>query len=254
MLIDCPGCGKSYHIIKAALGSSGRRVACPRCDAIWFVGLDGSANVAAPELAEDLAANDLAFTAEISLAAGDYVHFAKPTELVLPPADVKKPRAAVAITRRRQPSGLLACVAVVTLGMALIGFRSEMVRLWPRAATAYTALGLPVNLRGLGLENFHTVTLNDGYQSVLGVEGEITNLRAQPIKLPSIRLAIRDGDGRRLYSWVVSAQKPRLAPGETVLFRTRLAAPPAAGRDILVDFTPAPPTALAALWRRVWRF
>ncbi len=36
MLIDCPGCAASYHITKAALSPSGRRVACPRCETVWL--------------------------------------------------------------------------------------------------------------------------------------------------------------------------------------------------------------------------
>ncbi len=224
MLIDCPGCGKSYHIVKAVLGSTGRRVACPRCDAIWLVAADGGAGTTTPELAEDLSP-----TAEISLAATDDVHRAEPAGRVLPPAVVKKTHAL--------PEFLVG-FAFIGLVMALIGFRTEVVRLWPRAASGYAALGLPVNLRGLALENFRTITINDGFQTVLGVEGEITNLRAQATKLPSIRLAIGDGHDRILYSWVVAAQKPRLAAGETIVFRTRLAAPPAAGRKILVDFIP----------------
>jgi hypothetical protein len=136
--------------------------------------------------------------------------------------------------------------------MALIGWRTEVVRLWPRAATVYAALGLPVNLRGLALANFHTVTLNQGFQHVLGVEGEITNLRAQTTPLPPIRLAIRDAQGHRLYSWVVVAQKPRLAPGEKLQFQARLAAPPAAGRQVTVDFAPAHGDSFASLWRGAW--
>lgn len=240
MLIDCPGCGKSYHIVKAVLGSSGRRVACPRCDAIWFVAADGSAGTPAPDLAEDVSP-----TAEISVAAADDVHRAEPAGRVLAPAKVKKAHAL---------SELCVGFAFIALVMALIGFRTEVVRLWPRAATGYAAFGLPVNLRGLAFENFRTITINDGFQTVLGVEGEITNRRAQATKLPSIRLAIQDAHGRSLYSWVVTAQKPRLAAGETVVFRARLAAPPAAGREVLVDFIPAPGTGLASVWGRAWRF
>lgn len=243
MLIDCPGCRKSYHIIKAALGPDGRRVACPRCDAIWFVPAEDAGAAAVAVSAAD---EDWPSLPHQTLALTD---FAEVTE-----AERVTPRAAFP---RRKPHGRgewLAGFAGLALAMALIGWRVEMVRLWPRAASVYAALGLPVNLRGLALANFQTVTLNHGSQRVLGVEGEITNLRTQTTPLPPIRLVIRDAQGHSLYSWVVAAQKSGLAPGEKILFRARLSAPPADGRQVAVDFAPAPGTSFASLWRKAWRF
>ncbi len=182
MLIDCPGCGKSYHIIKAVLGPSGRRVACPRCDAIWFVAAGGSSG------------GEAAGACRRSVGCGGHrlrrrrnVALAELTEVVIPQAEVKKPPGAfptapAAAQRRSGPSWVVIGGAFLALSMALIGFRTQVVSLWPRTATAYAALGLPVNLRGLALEHFHTITTNDGFETVLGIEGEITNLRAHAVK------------------------------------------------------------------------
>lgn len=228
MLIDCPGCRKSYHIFKGALGPDGRRVACPRCDAIWFV--PGASALAEATALTPKPGHPLAFT---HVASGD-------AGRTLPPAGrgQRKPR---------MRAGWPLSFVVLALGMALIGWRAEMVRLWPPSATLYASLGLPVNLRGLALANFHTVTLLDGHQRVLRIEGEIINLRRQATPLPPIRLSVTDAQGHSLYSWTVVAQKSRLAAGEKLLVRARLAAPPAAGRHLLVDFAGAPTGALTSL-------
>jgi len=237
MLIDCPGCRKSYHIIKAALAPYGRRVACPRCDSIWFVSQDGQC---IPDVPDDL------IEAEIEPNAAEDAELPPPGDVETTPFPPVPPRPA--------PSWIRGSLVLVAISMALIGFRSQIVQLWPRAATAYGAIGIPVNLRGLALENFHTVAISDGARTILGIEGDITNLRAETTKIPVLQLAIRDAQGRTLYSWNVKAQQPKLAAEQSLEFRARLAAPPPEGVDILVDFVPAPQKTLATVWQRVWRF
>lgn len=238
MLIDCPGCGKSYHITKSVLGLAGRRAVCPSCDAVWFVAGDDATTGADQTLGAP---------AEISITVADRnAHRAEPSRpgrpsAVFPACRFSFAPALPSAPERRLPRPLkdiCAGLALVALTMAAIGLRTEIVRLWPRAATAYAALGLAVNPRGLALENFHTVATNDGFQTVLGIEGKIVNLRSQATKIPPIQIAIRDGNSRVLYSWHVAAPKQSLAANETLTFRARLAAPPAAGQTVLVRFTP----------------
>ena len=252
MLIDCPGCGKSYHIIKAALGPTGRRVACPRCDAIWFVPVGESCEGGTPMAGIDQVS---APAAEISAAAtseeSNLTELAGvlPSPADFPPVRFSSREAEPTASRRRRPllpTEFLASMALLAFAMALIGFRSEIVRLWPRAETAYAALGLPVNLRGLALQNFHSLVTNDGFQTTLGVEGEIANLRPQSTKIPPIALAICDKRGHALYSWVVTPRKTRLGANETLAFRARLAAPPPTGHDVLIRFAPSQALASAA--------
>jgi len=145
----------------------------------------------------------------------------------------------------------LAGIGLVLLTMAVIGLRSEIVRIFPRTASIYAALGLPVNLRGLQLEHFHTVTTGAGFRTTLGIEGEIENLRSHMVQIPPIELAIRDAQGRILYSWQVPAPKQRLGPHESFAFRAKLAAPPAGGKDVLIRFAPRPSFTLAEIWRKV---
>ncbi|MHB8883625.1 MAG: MJ0042-type zinc finger domain-containing protein [Methylovirgula sp.] len=253
MLIDCPSCGKSYHIVKTVLGPAGRRAVCPCCDAIWFIAPDGEG---AETRGPDYAAID---SAEISIGAADRAaHRSEPVGLPNPSAASPASKFSFVPTApeprlSRALMEFCAGLALVLSIMAIIGFRSEIVQLWPRAATAYAVLGLPVNLRGLALEHFHTVATNDGFQTVLGIEGEIENLCPQTTKIPPIALAIRDERGRVIYSWQVAAPKQSLGANETFAFRARLAAPPQAGRNVLVRFAPTASWSLASAWQKAAR-
>src|SRR5271154_4038854 len=175
MLIDCPGCANSYHIIRAALGPNGRRVACPRCDTIWFVAANGE--IENPETRDlsrisspiEISADDFFRNAPLQKVASTSLQLAN-----VSPAQV--PRANAGRRLQRISKDLLAGATVLALGMALIGFRADVSRLWPQAGSAYAAIGLPINLSGLEVRNLHTITTNDGRETVLGIEGEIVNI------------------------------------------------------------------------------
>lgn len=224
MQIDCPGCAKSYHIIKAALGPRGRRVACPRCDSIWFVAAGASAG-------------QLVIPAPIEIRGKDFRPRHKP--MVKQAAPISRAHSWLLLE-------LCAGAALLVSGVALLGLRGEIVRLCPPTSTVYAALGLPVNLRGLELRDLRTVSTRDGSDPVLRVEGEIANVRAGATEVPPIELSIRDQNGHILYSWTTRSQKRRLAAGETILFRAQLAEPPAGSHDVLARFTTAEPETVAA--------
>lgn len=226
MLIDCPGCAKAYHIIKAALGPNGRRVACPRCDTIWFVAAsDGAAQAGARAT----------ISAPIEISVQD-----RPRRPL--PEPRLRPERPIAPALRPRTSAFLRdfCTgaALLALAMAALGLRAEIVRLWPQSEAAYAALGLPVNLRGLELRGLHTTSLRDGAEPVLGIEGEIANIRSGETEVPAIELSIRNAQGFVLYGWTVAPQKRRLAASESILFRARLADPPAGAREVVARFAP----------------
>lgn len=141
--------------------------------------------------------------------------------------------------RRSAPSHLplvAAIVAIVFGAMALIGLREKIVRIAPAAAALYSAVGLKVNLAGLELRGVSSKIVTEGARKVLMVEGEIVNLRREANRVPPVALAVRGADGQARYAWTEQAPKTRLAAGETMAFRARLASPPADGADVLVRF------------------
>lgn len=132
---------------------------------------------------------------------------------------------------------LIAAIVAVVLGaMALIGLREKIVRIAPPAAALYSAIGLKVNLAGLELRGVSSKIVTEGARKVLTVEGEIVNLRREANRVPPVTLSVRGADGQAKYAWTTQAPKTRLEAGEKVMFRARLASPPADGADVLVRF------------------
>lgn len=129
-----------------------------------------------------------------------------------------------------------AIVATVIGAMALIGLREKIVRISPRAAAPYAAVGLPVNLDGLAFAGVRSRVEREGTRRALVVEGEIVNLRRDANLLPPLALSVRGADGQDKYAWTTRAPKPRLEGGERIAFRARLAAPPEDGAEVLVRF------------------
>jgi hypothetical protein len=139
--------------------------------------------------------------------------------------------------RRERVLPLIAAIIAIIFGaMALIGMREKIVRVVPAATALYSAIGLKVGAAGLDLRGVTSKIVTEGARKVLTVEGEIVNLRRSANRVPPMALAIRGADGRERYVWTAAAPKMRLAAGESVQFRARLASPPADGIDVQVRF------------------
>jgi hypothetical protein len=137
------------------------------------------------------------------------------------------------LSRIRLPAAILVLVAALSL---LVAGRSEIVRHAPQTASLYAVLGLPVNLRALHFDNVTTARENHDGVNVLVVEGNIISSAAKPVEVPQLRFAIRNPDGLEIYSWTAPPERPLLAPGEQMAFRSRLAAPPPESSEVMVRF------------------
>ena len=114
--------------------------------------------------------------------------------------------------------------------------RATVVRAAPELAGLYAAIGLPVNLRGLEFTEIKTThEIQDGIP-VLVIEGEVMNVTRQPVEVPRLRLAVLGPDARELYAWTALLPRSVLPEGEKLSFRSRLASPPAEGKQVLVRF------------------
>jgi hypothetical protein len=130
----------------------------------------------------------------------------------------------------------LAIVALVTLCGVLLGLRKDIVRHAPQLASFYSAIGLPVNLRGLTFSDLKIGNeIHDGVP-VLVVEGMIVSMVSMPVDVPRLRFALRSATGAEVYAWTAQPSQPELGAFETMPFRSRLASPPAEGHDIQVRF------------------
>jgi predicted Zn finger-like uncharacterized protein len=128
---------------------------------------------------------------------------------------------------------------IVLLGaiiLVLIAARNQIVKYAPQTASFYAMLGMPVNLRGLDFENIRvTRDVQDGIP-VLVVEGKIVSSGNDVSDVPRLRFAVHDDSGREIYTWTMMPSRTLLAAGETLPFRSRLASPPAEGRNVSIRF------------------
>jgi predicted Zn finger-like uncharacterized protein len=132
------------------------------------------------------------------------------------------------------------------LGLGLVGAfvlggvvmqRQTVVRLLPPSAGLFSAVGLPVNLKGLTFTDVRSTSQTEGEARFLIVEGGIRSVHGESVQVPLIEVRLRGEDGRTLYTWTTEPPRKSLKPGEALHFRTRLATPPEAGRNVEVRFT-----------------
>ena len=274
MLIVCPTCATTYQIQLAALGTAGRSVRCASCKNTWFATAEAAVTVSVPEAYQDPAPPPDRFSAPASRRLEDMIPpdrsenpFTVADAPPLVPHDHPEPgdspfapsfdasgsddTETIAARRSRQayvdredqrpllqrllslPMLIVACLAILA---GALQWRVPMVKFFPQTASLYSAIGLPVNLRGLIFEDVKSTSdVQDGV-TVLAIEGMIVNLTRHTLEVPRLRLALRNGTGQEVYTWTALPPKTTLGSGNGLPFRVRLASPPPDGRDVIVRF------------------
>ena len=144
-------------------------------------------------------------------------------------------------SRRRLQFPSLSRLQALILGLLiadaiLIGWRTDVVRLLPQTASLYAHIGMPVNLRGLNIDDLATATETHEGVPILVVRGKIVNVTGAITEVPRLKLVVRDAARRETYSWTVVPPVARLLPYQATDFSSRLASPPAGSKDVMVRF------------------
>ena len=140
-----------------------------------------------------------------------------------------------------------AAFACLVLAMGGLGAREWIVKLVPRTADLYAAIGLPVNVRGLAIEAL-VPARPDASPADLTVSGTIRNVAERRVVVPRLVYEVRDGGGAPLLTWSEAAPAHTLATGRRLPFVSSPHQLPADARSILVRFEdadPSPPIRLA---------
>ncbi|MFT4098036.1 MAG: hypothetical protein QM651_13040 [Rhodoblastus sp.] len=136
--------------------------------------------------------------------------------------------------RRRGLAIALGVMAVAA--MTIAAARATIVRLAPRTAILFAASGMPVNLTGLNLERVTAKIVADGDRRILVVEGELANNGARDEVARPLAVSVRGDGDESLYTWVTRAPQQTIVAGARAAFTARLAAPPARGTSVAVEF------------------
>jgi Protein of unknown function (DUF3426) len=127
-------------------------------------------------------------------------------------------------------------VMVGGIGWLAVEYRQFVVNVWPESASAYAALGMPVNARGMTLTDIsYKQDVEDG-QQVLSVTGKIVNISNHELPVPELRAVLTDDSMREVYRWTFNAGAPTLKAGAESEFSTRLSSPPPEARNLSITF------------------
>jgi predicted Zn finger-like uncharacterized protein len=249
MILTCPQCATRYFLPDVQVGRGGRAVKCTSCGTVW------RAEPEAPELPPSILSHHLAPPSEYEPEEPQAV--ADPEEEFAAAAqrraEILRQKKAEAERKQRQAgvitaavwAGMVAAIAIL-LVLAVI-FRIQVVRWWPGTATAYAALGMPVNASGLLIDKVQAApAIVQGHRSLM-VTGVLTNASAGPRSAPAFRVAVLDKAGKPLIQRLIQVPSVALKVGEARRFQLQVADPPPGANDVEVTLAlPDSPPAKAA--------
>ena len=233
MILTCPDCASSYFVPDEAIRGP-RAVRCSSCGKRWT--------------AEPAIELDLVSTPEEGAIAQEPAVIApepepEPTLAELPGEALPKVYRARADAERRLKeaagtginwAGMSAALAV-TIAASVV-FRVDMVRIWPRTAGAFAAVGLPVNHVGLVIEQLKAEpSLQDGH-AALTISGVLRNIEDHPVEAPPLRLSLLNPAGKRVAGKIAAAADPLVPPGDTRHFAISILDPPSTAKDLEIGF------------------
>ena len=239
MILTCPNCATRYFVADDKVGPEGREVRCAACKTRWTAHGEPALDLAAAAVAASAppAEDDDIMNAPIAQLSADQL----PKAFRARADDERKVRAA-AMTGAVW-AATLAFLALLVL--VLVIFRADVVRLWPRTAGAYAAVGLPINRLGLEIDDVKAEpTLQNGH-AALTISGAIRNVTTGDVRTPPISVTLharpdartRRGDlGRRVAGKIAAAVDPRIPSGETRRFSIVMLDPPSTAEDLEVAF------------------
>lgn len=232
MILTCPNCSTRYFTDAATLGEAGRTVRCAACGHTWHAKPEAAELAPEPAPEPDLDPDPIAAFDTPEIAAAP-----KPHETVRARAALRKAR-----SRSMAAVGAWAAVAgalVVMLGAAYV-FRVEMVRLFPRMASAYAAVGVEATTQGLVFrDTVDNRTYVDG-RLVLNIASTVVNPTGRARPVPFVRVGVSDDAGEELYDWIVALETAELGAGEETRFTATLTNAPENARYLELRFVEDP--------------
>lgn len=249
MILTCPQCASRYFVDDGKVGPEGRDVRCASCGNRWRASaptLGGLADEPPPPVAASTPTPTEPEPVDPDAAAPAASAAAEPdaaettSSATAKAASKKKPTPAAAKQRREAAvAGLvwagLALVLAAIIAAAVV-YRVDVVRLAPRSASAYAAVGLPVNNVGLVIEQLRAEpSLQDGH-AALTVTGMLRNVAGREVAAPPLQVTLLNPTGKRVAGKIAAAADPRIPAGQSRHFAIALLDPPSTAKDLEVGF------------------
>jgi predicted Zn finger-like uncharacterized protein len=226
MILTCPACASRYVVDDASVGPAGRMVRCNHCRNVWRAEPpDAPLQVGAPPEPVE--------TLTTPAAPADLPGEALPKQFRARVQEAQK-------SRRFAVAGAvwggMAVLVLALLGLAVL-FRTDVARAWPKTASLYAALGLPVNVVGLAVENVTSAPGIENGREVLVVGGDVRNVSDRPQTLPrALRLQLLDKEARVVASGEVRLKAETIPVEQARPFTYRFVSPPPQAVSLRTDF------------------
>ena len=231
MILTCPSCGTRYRADPANFSAPGRNVRCAKCGNVWFQ--------PAPEPEPATAANvpeparlALPGSSESQTSGGWGERSGSRANEEQGSGDWRQRIADAGL----QPVAIIAVlVFIAALGWAAQHYRQAVVRLWPESARFYTAVGLPVNVGSIAIQDVDLRQETQDGTPVLSVTGRLVNITDRDQPIPRLRVVVFDHTRRELYRWTFDPGFASLAAGAEHDFGTTLPNPPPDAQSVNVN-------------------
>jgi len=227
-----------YSASSTAIGGEGRKVRCASCGHNWQVDASG----------EEKRDQELFLANEAEFSSPENMETEDPAAPEQQQQVRRDPKVAQAIRARReaerQQKKLIkqrviwggAVAVVVLLFAASWVFKMDVVRIWPKTASFYSALGVSVNIVGLEIHDITAMRKMRGGTNVLQISGAVVNVTKRKQQVPLLAAEILDDQGQPVFSWLVEIEQKELEEGEKLSFTTDFREPPAGALRVMIMF------------------
>lgn len=208
MILTCPSCGTQYFAADETLIGEGQRVRCPACGHQWTLESRTGTAPGAPQAHE--------------------VYLSR-----------KRQRARRARGTARVVAWAFGFTVFLAAAAGAVLYRNEIVRYWPRSATAYERVGLQVNRFGLEIGNVSTTRTFDGTTPILTVRGEAVNITRIAQPAARVRIGMRSETGEEIGAVSAALDTAEVPAGQSASFSITIPNPPVEAYSLDVSFTRA---------------
>jgi predicted Zn finger-like uncharacterized protein len=238
MLLTCPECSVKYNVADGAIPPKGRSVRCAACGHSWFQMPDGVTKASqkpGETIKKDNFNNGLRVRPKPLPQPPEEPH-AKMRKKVLDKIELGNRLAA------GLPWGLAALVAV-TIGVTAISYRTDIVRAWPKSASAFASIGQPANLYGVDIRSITAQAGMDAKGPRVTVRGVLASVSRKSEPVAYLKISLVDAKGIEKLSWMVDPGVTVLHPGKSHTFESSRSNPVRGDLKTIVTFAEPPPLA-----------
>jgi len=232
MILICPSCQTRYYSSEAALGASGRNVRCASCQHSWFAKpsqtLDSNSTLKEESGLTREQVERLRQKAVENVKTGSGPH----AELREKQAKrQKRLRYAAAV------GAWISCGVIFTgAATATVNMRQSVVEAWPKSASVYSMMGMPVNRFGLEFGQMETRRSFNGTTPVLTISGEVLNISDKHRPSPVVKLELKNDNGVTVLSEYVGLLDSVVAPSDGSAYTAHIVSPPLDSFEVHVSF------------------